>query len=79
MTLRANNLPLRNLLRRPGRTAALVRRVGDEGEYMMTGGVARNRGVVEVLEKKLGQPIHVSEHAQLCGAIGAALLAREKR
>ena len=58
------------------RTAALLKRVGDEGDYMMTGGVARNRGVVEVLDKKIGKKIHVSEHAQLCGAIGAALLAQ---
>ena len=60
-----------------GRTAALLRRIGEEGAYMMTGGVAMNRGVVEVLEQKLGNRILVSEHAQLCGAIGAALLARE--
>ncbi|MCF0145761.1 MAG: 2-hydroxyacyl-CoA dehydratase [Eubacterium sp.] len=59
------------------RTAALVKRIGGEAGYMMTGGVAQNRGVVTVLEKKLGNPILVSEHAQLCGAIGAALLARE--
>ena len=59
------------------RTAALLRRVGEEGDYMMTGGVAQNRGVVDVLEKKLGKKIHVSEYAQLCGAIGAALLARD--
>ena len=60
-----------------GRTAALVKRVGGEPGYMMTGGVARNRGVVEVLEKKLGEKIVVSEYAQLAGAIGAALFARE--
>ena len=59
------------------RTAALLKRVGEEAEYMMTGGVAQNRGVVEVLEKKLGKKIHVSGHAQLCGAIGAALIAGE--
>ena len=60
-----------------GRTAALVKRVGGEPGYMMTGGVARNRGVVEVLEKKLGEKIVVSEYAQRAGAIGAALFARE--
>ena len=59
------------------RTAALLKRVGEEEDYMMTGGVAQNRGVVDVLEKKLGKKIHVSEYAQLCGAIGAALLARD--
>ena len=59
------------------RTAALLKRVGEEEEYMMTGGVARNKGVVDVLEKKLGKKIHISEYAQLCGAIGAALIAGE--
>ncbi len=59
------------------RTAALLKRVGEEEVYMMTGGVAQNRGVVDVLEKKLGKKIHISEYAQLCGAIGAALLARD--
>ncbi len=59
------------------RTAALVRRIGGQEAYMMTGGVARNEGLVQVLEEKLGAPIHVSEYAQLCGAIGAALMAAE--
>lgn len=59
------------------RTAALLKRVGEEEDYMMTGGVAQNKGVVDVLEKKLGKKIHISEYAQLCGAIGAALLARD--
>ena len=59
------------------RTAALLKRVGGRGDYMMTGGVAKDRGVVEVLEKRLGEKIHVHEHAQICGAIGAALAARD--
>ena len=59
------------------RTAALLKRVGEQGDYMMTGGVAANKGVVAALEKRIGHTIHVSEKSQLCGAIGAALLARE--
>ena len=55
------------------RTVALLRRVGGEGPYMMTGGVAQNEGLVRVLEKKLGEKIIVSPHAQIVGAIGAAL------
>ncbi len=43
---------------------------------MMTGGVAKNIGVVKALEKKLGQPIEVSPLSQVTGAIGAALLAQ---
>jgi activator of 2-hydroxyglutaryl-CoA dehydratase len=41
----------------------------------MTGGVAKNIGVVAALEKKLSMTIEVSEYAQVNGAIGAAVLA----
>ncbi len=59
------------------RTASLLKRVGGENAYMMTGGVAANRGVVHALEEKLGEKIVVSDDSQLCGAIGAALIAAE--
>lgn len=59
------------------RTAALVKRLGLEKEVTMTGGVARNEGVVLCLEEKLGQHILVSPDAQLCGSIGAALIGLE--
>jgi len=42
---------------------------------MMTGGVAKNIGVVRALESKLGMTIAVTDAAQVNGAIGAALLA----
>jgi predicted CoA-substrate-specific enzyme activase len=58
-----------------GKTVSLTRRLGGEPEYIMTGGVAQNRGVVAALEEKLGAEVHVPEDAQLCGAIGAALIA----
>jgi predicted CoA-substrate-specific enzyme activase len=58
-----------------GKTVALARRLGGEPAYIMTGGVARNQGVVRALEEKLGAPVFVPDAAQLCGAIGAALLA----
>ncbi|MBS3809991.1 MAG: 2-hydroxyglutaryl-CoA dehydratase [Desulfobacterales bacterium] len=57
------------------RISAMAGRVGVTEPVMMTGGVARNEGVVRALEKKLGVRIQVSGHAQLNGAIGAALLA----
>lgn len=57
---------------------ALVRRVGSEGEYMMTGGVAQNAGVVRAIEEKLGAQLFISDKAQLCGALGAALFALEQ-
>jgi predicted CoA-substrate-specific enzyme activase len=57
------------------RVAAMANRVGVVSPVVMTGGVAKNTGVVKALEKKLGVPIRVSEYAQVNGAIGAAVLA----
>ena len=61
-----------------GKTAALARRTGGVAPFMMTGGVARNRGVVKELEAALKAPVEVSEYSQLCGSLGAALFALEK-
>ena len=62
------------------KVGALVARLGDKnpGEYMMTGGVAQNQGVVQALEEKLGAKLYICEEAQLCGALGAALFAYEE-
>ena len=62
-----------------GKTASLVKRLGGEPAYIMTGGVAQNKGVVKELSDKLEAEVHVPQEAQLCGAIGAALLAFEER
>ncbi len=59
------------------KTCALVKRVGGEGAYMMTGGVSKNRGVVDAIERRLGVQLCISEKAQLNGALGAALFAME--
>ncbi|HOD36901.1 MAG TPA: acyl-CoA dehydratase activase [Syntrophales bacterium] len=57
------------------RVAAMANRVGMIPPLVMTGGVAKNAGVVKALEKKLGFSILVSGYAQVNGAIGAAVLA----
>ncbi len=57
------------------RVAAMAGRVGVREPIMMTGGVAKNIGVVRAMEKKLGMTIEVSEYAQVMGAIGAAVMA----
>ncbi len=57
------------------KTAGLAARVKKQPGYILTGGVAKNEGVVKCLEEKLGAPVFVSPDAQLCGAIGAALIA----
>ncbi|PKN18872.1 MAG: 2-hydroxyglutaryl-CoA dehydratase [Deltaproteobacteria bacterium HGW-Deltaproteobacteria-6] len=57
------------------RVSAMLARVGVAEPVMITGGVARNKGVVDALTKKLGVTIEVSSYAQVNGAIGAAVLA----
>jgi activator of 2-hydroxyglutaryl-CoA dehydratase len=60
------------------RTLSLARRVPIEPAVTMTGGVARNPGMVKALEEVLGAPLQVSPDAHFMGAIGAALFALEK-
>jgi len=61
------------------RTASLVRRLGVLAPVTMTGGVARNAGVVRALERELGCAITVPERAQLAGAYGAAIYGWKKK
>lgn len=60
------------------KVSTLINRMGLEGEYMMTGGVAKNMGVVRAIENKLGIQLFICEEAQLCGAMGAALFALDQ-
>jgi predicted CoA-substrate-specific enzyme activase len=63
-----------------GRMATLANSIGLENDVCMTGGVAKNVGVVNALEKHLGIRIKRirREDPQIAGAIGAALYAMEK-
>ena len=61
------------------RTAGLARRLGVVSPIAMTGGVARNAGVVRALERELDAPIAVSPLTQLAGAYGAAIYGYNKR
>lgn len=58
------------------RVSGLARRVGVVADVVMTGGVARNGGVVEALSRELGCEISTSDLTQYAGALGAALFAR---
>jgi len=62
------------------RVAILANTVKVEKEICMTGGVAKNSGVVSTLEKILGFRIRKIRRAdpQLAGAIGAAVFSQEK-
>lgn len=57
------------------KAVVLLDRVGRKGRYMMTGGVAKNRGVVEEIENRIGEKIMIPKEPQIIGALGAAILA----
>ncbi len=63
------------------RISALVKRVSRDTTGLsiaMSGGVAHNRGVVRALRSAFGQDIAVPNHPDTIGALGAALMARER-
>jgi len=61
------------------RLISLVKRVGVKENFTITGGVAKNIGVVQFVEEGLGGKVKgLPEDPQLMGAIGAAIIANEK-
>jgi len=67
------------LLSLANRVSSLTRRLGLIEEIVMTGGVAKNRGVQDALEKKLGLQLKGfnSTDPQIVGALGASLIAAD--
>jgi bzd-type benzoyl-CoA reductase Q subunit len=58
------------------RIYSLLVRLGIEPEFAVTGGMAKNRGVIERLKAKVGlEPLKTQYDTQLAGAIGAATFA----
>lgn len=57
------------------RVYAMVARLRAEGPFVMTGGVAKNSGVVAALEERLGARLLVPPEPQIVGALGAAIVA----
>jgi len=60
------------------RIFSLVKSVALRPRVMMTGGVAKNKGVIKVLERLLGTEIITPPEPQIVGALGAALFALEE-
>ncbi|MBT3357484.1 MAG: 2-hydroxyglutaryl-CoA dehydratase [Euryarchaeota archaeon] len=60
------------------RSIGLLRRVGINEEVSFTGGVAKNLGMVEVLNKNMGLKMNVSDDSHYMGALGAALYAMDR-
>ena len=59
------------------RIATLARRLEIEPDLVLTGGVAKNSGMVRAMKESLDCEIFVPEEPLLTGALGAAILARE--
>lgn len=60
------------------KTCGLVRRIGVVPDVAMTGGVALNSALVDRLGERLGVDILTDPRSQLNGALGAALIAKER-
>jgi len=84
ISLVAKNHPKEEIIR--GLHRSIVNRVwsmlstiGVQGSVTMSAGVAKNKGVVSLMEEKLGRAIHdVHTEPQIVGALGAALLSQRK-
>ena len=59
------------------RVTGLLKRVGVEEDFVISGGIAKNVGVVRRLEEKLGLEAHICFEPQILGALGAAIFGRE--
>ena len=55
------------------RLAGMLARLGTPRDLVFSGGVANNAFLVDLLAKKLGQPVKVPHQPEIVGAIGAAL------
>ncbi len=58
------------------RVAALAERLRIEPSVVLTGGVAKNSGIVRAMKGKFGRDLLIPEEPLITGALGAALLAR---
>lgn len=80
VALVAKGVPKEEIIRGLHRSVAeriygMVMRLRAEPPFVMTGGVAKNSGVVAALEERLGTNLLLPEEPQIVGALGAAIVA----
>lgn len=56
----------------------LLKQVSIEKDFSITGGIAKNKGMLAKLREKVGLDPLICEDPQIVGALGAALFARER-
>ncbi|MFA5056283.1 MAG: acyl-CoA dehydratase activase [Dehalococcoidia bacterium] len=59
------------------RVMAMCKRVGIEQRVAVVGGVAMNKGFINILEQDMGFKVFVPESPQIVAALGAAIIAKE--
>jgi predicted CoA-substrate-specific enzyme activase len=59
------------------RVLGLIKRVGVEPDFVISGGIAKNQGVVRRIERALGLEAKTCFEPQIVGALGAALYGQE--
>jgi predicted CoA-substrate-specific enzyme activase len=82
VALVAKGLPKEDIIRGLHRSIAeriygMVVRLHAEAPFVMSGGVAKNSGVVAAIEERLGTRLLLPKEPQIMGALGAAIVARE--
>jgi predicted CoA-substrate-specific enzyme activase len=78
----AEGIPLRDLVAGvleslANRVSRMVKRLNVEEAVVITGGVAKNAGLVKALSSKLGYRVSVPSEPLLTGAFGASILGKE--
>lgn len=61
------------------RVAIMGGSIGFRDQVVFTGGVARNEGMKKALQDRIGKEVLVPENPQIVGALGAAIIARDRR
>lgn len=59
------------------RVYGLLKRVGIEPEFVISGGIGKNIGVVTRVEQKVGLKANICFEPQIVGALGGAIFARD--
>ncbi len=80
VALVAKGVPKEDIIRGLHRSVAeriysMVSRLRAAPPFVMTGGVAKNSGVVAAIEERLGTGLLLPEEPQIVGALGAAIIA----
>lgn len=78
-----NNVPINDIIAglceaTATRVSQLMKGVDAVPEFCITGGIAKNMGIVKRIEEKLEMTARICFEPQIVGALGAAIFARER-